>query len=216
MNSLTTADVIEVESHFPTPWQTVELSSPAGERALAGGTEYQAIEMVKAFRKTNTTTPVLVMGYLNPIEIIGLTSLSAFVKMQRLTVFWWSIYRRQEAGDFTQNRQFRDERNLLRQPPPERREQVLKHGGGFIYYVSVKGVDRLKSIDAQDVGEHVQAIKAQTALPVCVGFWYSWWCISKAVGQYADGVIVGSELVKNFADGTMMNKKSPMPKSHLR
>ena len=83
---------------------------------------------------------------------------------------------------------------------PERREQVLKHGGGFIYYVSVKGVTGSKALDAQDVGEHVQAIKAQTALPVCVGFGIRDGASAKAVGQYADGVIIGSELVKNFAD----------------
>ena len=64
----------------------------------------------------------------------------------------------------------------------------------------VKGVTGSKALDAQDVGEHVQAIKAQTALPVCVGFGIRDGASAKAVGQYADGVIVGSELVKNFAD----------------
>ena len=198
------ADVIEVGLPFSDPMADGETIALAGESALAGGTSTrQAIEMVKAFRKTNTTTPVLVMGYLNPIEIIGYDKFISLCQDAGIDGVLMVDLPPQEAGDFTQklaNSKMNEIFLLAPTTLPERREQVLKHGGGFIYYVSVKGVTGSKALDAQDVGEHVQAIKAQTALPVCVGFGIRDGASAKAVGQYADGVIVGSELVKNFAD----------------
>lgn len=76
----------------------------------------------------------------------------------------------------------------------------MTHCSGYIYYVSLKGVTGSASLNTSDVGEQVQAIKAQTDLPVCVGFGTRDGESAKAVGQYADGVIVGSELVKHFTD----------------
>ena len=198
------ADLIELGVPFSDPMADGETIALAGERALAGGTSTrQAIEMVKAFRKTNTTTPVLVMGYLNPIEIIGYDKFISLCQDAGIDGVLMVDLPPQEAGDFTQKLANSAMNEIFLLAPttlPERREQVLKHGGGFIYYVSVKGVTGSKALDAQDVGEHVQAIKAQTALPVCVGFGIRDGASAKAVGQYADGVIVGSELVKNFAD----------------
>ena len=128
---------------FQTPWQTVRPSHSAGERALAGGTSTrQAIEMVKAFRKTNTTTPVLVGGYLNWLKSSVMTSLSAFVKMLGLTVFWWLIYRRKK-GDFTQKlaNSAMNEIFLLAPTTFARTPWAsAKTWRWFIYYVSVKGV----------------------------------------------------------------------------
>lgn len=198
------ADIIEVGLPFSDPMADGETIALAGERAMAGGTSTrQAIEMVKAFRKTNTITPVLVMGYLNPIEIIGYDKFISLCQDAGIDGVLMVDLPPQEAGDFTQKLANSAMNEIFLLAPttlPERREQVLKHGGGFIYYVSVKGVTGSKALDAQDVGEHVQAIKAQTALPVCVGFGIRDGASAKAVGQYADGVIVGSELVKNFAD----------------
>ena len=146
---------------------------------------------------------MLVMGYLNPIEIIGYDKFISLCQDAGIDGVLMVDLPPQEAGDFTQKLANSAMNEIFLLAPttlPERREQVLKHGGGFIYYVSVKGVTGSKALDAQDVGEHVQAIKAQTALPVCVGFGIRDGASAKAVGQYADGVIVGSELVKNFAD----------------
>ena len=77
---------------------------------------------------------------------------------------------------------------------------MLKRGSGFIYYVSVKGVTGSKALDTDEVGRQVQAIKADTDLPICVGFGIRDGASAKAVAKFADGVIVGSELVKNFAE----------------
>ena len=83
---------------------------------------------------------------------------------------------------------------------PERREQVLTHCGGYIYYVSLKGVTGSATLDTDAVATQVKAIKAETDLPVCVGFGIRDGASAKAIGTHADGVIVGSALVQNFAN----------------
>ncbi len=198
------ADIIEVGLPFSDPMADGETIALAGERALAGGTSTrQAIEMVKAFRKTNTTTPVLVMGYLNPIEIIGYDNFINLCVDAGIDGILMVDLPPQEAGDFTQKLAAHAMNEIFLLAPTtlaERRAQVLKHGGGFIYYVSVKGVTGSSTLDTADVGRQVQAIKADTDLPICVGFGIRDAASAKAVAAFADGVIVGSELVKHFAD----------------
>lgn len=130
------ADVIEVGLPFSDPMADGETIALAGERALAGGTSTrQAIEMVKAFRKTNTTTPVLVMGYLNPIEIIGYDKFISLCQDAGVDGVLMVDLPPQEAGDFTQKLANSAMNEIFLLAPttlPERREQVLKHGGGFI------------------------------------------------------------------------------------
>jgi tryptophan synthase alpha chain len=198
------ADVIEVGLPFSDPMADGETIALAGERAIAAGTSTrQAIDMVREFRKNNQHTPVLVMGYLNPVEIIGYDKFIAMCEDAGIDGVLMVDLPPQEAGSFTQKLANSHMNEIFLLAPttlPARRDEVLKHGSGFIYYVSVKGVTGSKALDAPDVSQHVQAIKAQTALPVCVGFGIRDGASAKAVGQDADGVIVGSELVKNFAN----------------
>ncbi|OBX80825.1 tryptophan synthase subunit alpha [Moraxella atlantae] len=198
------ADIIEVGLPFSDPMADGETIALAGERALAGGTSTrQALAIVKQFRVTNQHTPVLVMGYLNPVEILGYDNFIALCQEAGVDGVLMVDLPPQEAGNFTQklaNSQMNEIFLLAPTTLPQRRQQVLQHGGGFIYYVSVKGVTGSKALDTAEVGTQVQQIKAQTALPVCVGFGIRDGESAKAIGQYADGVIVGSELVRQFAD----------------
>ncbi|WP_395147225.1 tryptophan synthase subunit alpha [Moraxella atlantae] len=198
------ADIIEVGLPFSDPMADGETIALAGERALAGGTSTrQALAIVKQFRATNQHTPVLVMGYLNPVEILGYDNFIALCQEAGVDGVLMVDLPPQEAGSFTQklaNSQMNEIFLLAPTTLPQRRQQVLQHGGGFIYYVSVKGVTGSKALDTAEVGTQVQQIKAQTALPVCVGFGIRDGESAKAIGQYADGVIVGSELVRQFAD----------------
>ncbi len=213
------ADIIEIGLPFSDPMADGETIALAGERALAHGTSTrQAIAMVKDFRQTNTTTPVLVMGYLNPIEIIGYDNFISLCHDAGIDGILMVDLPPQEAGTFTQKLANAGMNEIFLLAPTtlqKRREQVLKHGGGFIYYVSVKGVTGSNAIDTADVGEHVQAIKAQTSLPVCVGFGIRDADSAKAVGKYADGVIVGSELVKHFKDISDEADKIATAKAHI-
>lgn len=198
------ADVIEIGLPFSDPMADGEAVALAGERALANGTSTRgAIAMVKEFRKTNTTTPVLLMGYLNPVEVIGYDAFLALCVEAGVDGLLLVDLPPQEAGTFvTKLKDHAINQIFLLAPTTlaERRKAVLEQGGGFIYYVSVKGVTGSKALDTADVSAQVQAIKADTNLPVCVGFGIHDGASAKAVAQAADGVIVGSALVKNFAD----------------
>lgn len=203
------ADVIEIGLPFSDPMADGETIALAGERALANGTSTrQAIDMVKEFRKSNTTTPVLVMGYLNPVEIIGYERfiglcVDAGIDGVLLVDLPPNEVASNETGDFGKALQDKGINQIFLLAPTteaNRRQAVLEHGSGFIYYVSVKGVTGSKALDADDVGKQVQAIKADTDLPVCVGFGIRDGESAKAVAKFADGVIVGSQLVRHFAD----------------
>lgn len=197
------ADIIEVGMPFSDPMADGETISLAAERALAAGTNTrQAIEMVKAFRQENQTTPIILMGYLNPVEIIGYDAFITLCHEAGVDGLLLVDMPPQSAGELTSKLAKHNMNEIFLLAPttlPERREQVLKSGSGFIYYVSLKGVTGAATLNTDDVSAQVNQIKASTDLPVCVGFGIRDAESVKAVGQAADGVIVGSELVKNFA-----------------
>lgn len=214
------ADVIEIGLPFSDPMADGQTIALAGERALANGTSTkEAIKMVGEFRKTNQNTPVLLMGYLNPMEIIGYDNFLSLCEQNGVDGLLLVDLPSNETDDgFSQK--LKDKKiNQIFLPAPttqkERRQAVLKHGTGFIYYVSVKGVTGSKALNTDDVAKHVQAIKADTDLPVCVGFGIRDGASAKAVAQFADGVIVGSELVKNFADVGNDGDKIAQAQAHI-
>ncbi|MFA9485703.1 tryptophan synthase subunit alpha [Moraxella haemolytica] len=199
------ADIIEIGLPFSDPMADGSVISLAGERALANGTSTrQAVQMVGEFRKTNTTTPVLLMGYLNPVEIIGYDDFLGLCEQNGVDGLLLVDLPPNETDETLSQKLMNKAINQIFLLAPttqsDRRKAVLKRGTGFIYYVSVKGVTGSKALDTSDVASQVQAIKADTDLPVCVGFGIRDGESAKAVAQFADGVIVGSELVKNFAD----------------
>lgn len=198
------ADMIEVGLPFSDPMADGPTVSLAGERALAAGTSTRdALDMVAKFRETDSDTPIIIMGYLNPVEIIGYDNFINRCTESGVDGVLMVDLPPAEAGDFTQKLQDHDMNGIFLLSPTTlaaRRKQVLTHCSGYIYYVSLKGVTGSATLDTNDVSAQVQAIKADTDLPVCVGFGIRDGASAKAVGQHADGVIVGSALVQNFAD----------------
>lgn len=196
------ANMIEVGLPFSDPMADGPTVALAGERALAGGTStHQALQMVKKFREKDSTTPVILMGYLNPIEIIGYDEFIRLCDDSGVDGVLVVDLPPAESGDFVQRLAEHNMNKIFLLSPttlPERRKQVMTHCGGYIYYVSLKGVTGSASLDTAAVGEQVQAIKKETDLPICVGFGIRDGQSAAAIGEYADGVIVGSELVKNF------------------
>lgn len=196
------ANMIEVGLPFSDPMADGPTVALAGERALAGGTStHQALQMVKKFRETDSTTPVILMGYLNPIEIIGYEEFIRLCDDSGVDGVLVVDLPPAESGDFVQRLAEHNMNKIFLLSPTtltERRKQVMTHCGGYIYYVSLKGVTGSASLDTAAVGEQVQAIKKETDLPICVGFGIRDGQSAAAIGEYADGVIVGSELVKNF------------------
>jgi tryptophan synthase alpha chain len=198
------ADMIEVGLPFSDPMADGPTVALAAERALAAGTSTRdALKMVAEFRQQDTQTPIILMGYLNPVEIIGYDNFVALCEQSGVDGVLMVDLPPAEAGSFTQHLTDHAMNEIFLLSPTtlaERRQQVLTHCGGYIYYVSLKGVTGSATLDTDDVATQVQAIKAQTDLPVCVGFGIRDGVSAKAIGAHADGVIVGSALVQNFAD----------------
>ena len=197
------ADMIEIGLPFSDPMADGPTVALAAERALAAGTSTRdALKMVAEFRKQDTQTPIILMGYLNPVEIIGYDNFVAMCEQSGVDGILMVDLPPAEAGGFTQHLTDHAMNEIFLLSPttlPERRQQVLTHCGGYIYYVSLKGVTGSATLNTDEVATQVQAIKAQTELPVCVGFGIRDAASAKAIGAHADGIIVGSELVQNFA-----------------
>lgn len=198
------ADVIELGMPFSDPMADGQTIAQAGERALQHGTStHQAIEMVAQFRKTDQTTPVLLMGYLNPVEIMGydrFVDLCYNAGVDGVLLVDMPVQQAepliQALADLPINPIFL----ITPTTQPKRQQQILRHASGFIYYVSLKGVTGADRLDPTAVQQQVADLKTQTPIPVCVGFGIRDGESAKIIGKTADGVIVGSELVKHFAD----------------
>ncbi|WP_209959245.1 MULTISPECIES: tryptophan synthase subunit alpha [unclassified Psychrobacter] len=198
------ADMIEIGLPFSDPMADGPTVALAAERALDAGTSTRdALKMVAEFRTKDTQTPIILMGYLNPVEIIGYDNFVALCEQAGVDGVLMVDLPPSEAGSFTQHLTEHTMNEIFLLSPTtvaERRQQVLTYCGGYIYYVSLTGVTGSATLDTDDVAKHVQAIKAETDLPVCVGFGIRDGASAKAIGAHADGVIVGSALVQNFAD----------------
>lgn len=196
-------DVVELGLPFSDPMADGPVIALAAERALAGGTStLDALNMVKEFREQDQDTPVVLMGYLNPVEVIGYAQFIAHAKACGVDGILLVDLPPEEAGDFAEllKQQDMDQIFLLAPTSTDQRIQhVVKQASGFIYYVSLKGVTGAASLDVAAAAERIEKIKQFTTVPVGVGFGISDAASAKAMGSVADAVIVGSAFVKEFA-----------------
>ncbi|MEB3754693.1 tryptophan synthase subunit alpha [Acinetobacter sp. MD2(2019)] len=196
-------DVIELGLPFSDPMADGPVIALAAERALAGGTNtFDALDMVKSFREQDQETPVVLMGYLNPVEVIGYENFVQRAAQSGVDGILLVDLPPEEAGSLNQvlKQQGLDQIFLLAPTSTDERIQhVIQQASGFIYYVSLKGVTGAATLDTAEAAARIAKIKAQTAVPVGVGFGISDAQSAKAMGAVADAVIVGSALVKPFA-----------------
>lgn len=196
------SDIIEVGLPFSDPMADGPVIALAAERALAAGTSTRgAIEMIKTFRRDNTHTPIVVMGYLNAIEIMGYDRFLALAKDAGVDGVLMVDLPPEEAGDFSAKLRAHDMNLIFLISPttkPERTRAVLEAGSGYIYYVSLKGVTGSANINIKEVSAKLSELKTKTDLPICVGFGIRDAESASALASVSDGVIVGSALVKNF------------------
>lgn len=195
-------DVVELGMPFSDPMADGPVIALAGERALRGGTNtLDVLSMVQQFRQQDTETPIVLMGYLNPVEVIGYES---FVKQAHASGVDGLILvdlPPEEAQDFDAIlKQYDMDQVFLLAPTSteERIRYVAEHARGFIYYVSLKGVTGAASLDTTEAAARIEKIKSMTDLPVGVGFGIRDAATAKAMGSVADAVIVGTAFVKNF------------------
>lgn len=203
------ADILELGVPFSDPMADGPTIQRASERALKHGVGLRdVLGMVAEFRKSNSTTPVVLMGYANPIEAMtwdGFCSAAAAAGVDGvLTV----DYPPEESGEFAAKCAAAGLDNIyLLAPttPAARVEAVARHARGFIYYVSLKGVTGAATIDMSEVAERLPAIHAATGLPVGVGFGIRDAATARQVAAVADAVVIGSRIVQEIEQSTPDN-----------
>jgi tryptophan synthase alpha chain len=193
------ADVIEIGVPFSDPMADGPAIQASGLRALrAGQTLKRTLTKVRAFRKDDQTTPLVLMGYYNPIYIYGNDRFLADAReagVDGLIV----VDLPPEADDELCLPAMKAGLNFIRLATPttddRRLPAVLANTSGFVYYVSITGITGTASPDSGKVVEAVKRIKRHTILPVAVGFGVKTAAQARAIGRVADGVVVGSALV---------------------
>ena len=199
-------DVIELGLPFSDPMADGPVIALAAERALAAGTNtLDALQMVKQFREKDSDTPVVLMGYLNPVEVIGYQRFVSLANECGVDGVLLVDLPPEEAQDFdAELKKFDMDQIFLLAPTSTdaRIQHVANQASGFIYYVSLKGVTGAASLDIQEASQRIEKIKSMTNVPVGVGFGINDAASAKAMGNAADAVIVGSAFVKPFAQTT--------------
>jgi tryptophan synthase alpha chain len=207
------ADVIELGVPFSDPMADGPVIQRSSERALAKGMSLKkVIALVAEFRKTDTTTPVVLMGYANPIEAFGINGgHHAFVNAAADAGIDGVLvvdYPPEEADDFAHALYARDLSPIFLLAPTsssERVHAVAKLARGYVYYVSLRGVTGAGNLDVDDVARKVAAIKSIVPVPVGVGFGIRDGATARAVADVADAVVIGSALVQALVDAPAAN-----------
>ncbi|MFN7009829.1 MAG: tryptophan synthase subunit alpha [Allorhizobium sp.] len=197
------ADIIELGAPFSDPMADGPAIQLAGQRALKGGqTMKKTLDMAREFRKGDDTTPIVIMGYYNPVYVYGVErflddALAAGV--DGLIIVDLPAEMDDELCVPARKRDI----NFIRLTTPttddKRLPKVLTNTSGFVYYVSMTGITGSALPDPSKIAGAVGRIKSQTDLPVCVGFGVKTAEHARLIGASADGVVVGTAIVNQVA-----------------
>ena len=207
------ADLIELGVPFSDPMADGPVIQRASERALVHKVGLRhVLAMVKEFRQQDDKTPIILMGYANPIEAMGIEKFADAAKDAGIDGMLTVDYPPEESTDFNAMLKARDiDPVFLLSPTTDkaRVDIIVNQASGFIYYVSLKGVTGSKNLDIVEVADLVASIRSQTNLPIGVGFGVRDAETAKAVASVADAVVVGSRMVqeveKSNADNVVAN-----------
>jgi tryptophan synthase alpha chain len=205
------ADVIEVGMPFTDPMADGPAVQAGGLRALnAGQTMVKTLAMIRAFRKDDDTTPIVLMGYYNPIYIYGVEKFLADAKSAGIDGLIVADLPPEEDEELCFPA-LKAGLNFIRLATPttddKRLPAVLANTSGFVYYVSITGITGSAAPDADKVHAAVTRIKRHTKLPVAVGFGVRTVKQARAIAESAEGVVVGSALVNAVKDSLDKNGK---------
>ena len=198
-------DIIELGLPFTDPMADGPTIQLAGQRALeAGMTLNKTLALAAEFRKEDTTTPIVLMGYYNPIYNHGVEAFLTDAKTAGIDGLIVVDLPPEEDEELCIPAQAAG-LNFIRLATPttddKRLPKVLQNTSGFVYYVSITGITGAAEAEAGDVGPEVARIKAATTLPVIVGFGINTPEKSRAIASVADGAVVGSAIVSRIAQG---------------
>jgi tryptophan synthase alpha chain len=198
-------DVIELGMPFTDPMADGPTIQAAGQRALeAGMTLDKLLAMVRAFRAGDSTTPIVLMGYYNPIYARGVDRFLTDALAAGIDGLIVVDLPPEEDDELCLPAQ-KAGLNFIRLATPttddKRLPKVLQNTSGFVYYVSITGITGAAVAQATNVGPEVARIKRSTDLPVIVGFGINTPEASRAIASVADGCVVGSAIVKDIGNG---------------
>jgi tryptophan synthase alpha chain len=193
------ADIIEIGMPFTDPMADGPAIQAAGLRALKAGTTLRkTLTLVREFRDGDNVTPIVLMGYYNPIYIYGVDKFLIDAKVAGVDGLIIVDLPPEEDSELCLPA-MKAGLNFIRLATPttddKRLPAVLANTSGFVYYVAINGITGSGSADSSVVGEAVARIKRHTALPVCVGFGIRTPDAARDIAQHADGSVVGSALV---------------------
>ena len=197
------ADILELGVGFSDPMAEGPTIQLAHERALANKVSLRdTLAMVAEFRQTDTTTPVVLMGYANPIEVMGYQRFAEQAKAAGVDGVLVVDLPPEEADQFQSIlSQFEIDNIFLIAPTTEfsRVQKIVKAATGYFYYVSLKGVTGAGHMDVDSVKSKLAEIRTVTDLPLCVGFGIKDADSARQIAALADGAVVGSAIVDRIA-----------------
>lgn len=200
------ADMIELGVPFSDPMADGPVIQRASERALVHKVSLRSVlEMVSDFRQTDPATPVILMGYANPIEAIGGEQFAQLAKAAGVDGVLTVDYPPEECIKFNQTLATHGMDSIfLLSPTTEaaRTDLIARQATGFLYYVSLKGVTGAANLDIAEVKRRVAEIRAKTDLPIGVGFGVKDAETAKQVASIADAIVVGSRMVLTIEQST--------------
>lgn len=196
------ADVIELGVPFSDPMADGPVIQRASERALEHHTGLRnVLSFVSEFRKKDQQTPIVLMGYLNPIEIMGYEDFANGAQRAEVDGVLTVDLPPEEADECVALLKARDIDQIFLLAPNSSAERIKKMdavGSGYLYYVSIKGVTGAGHLDTDDVKKKLVEIRANTDLPVGVGFGVKTAETAKTIASLADGVVVGSAFISKI------------------
>ena len=197
------SDVIELGMPFSDPMADGPVIQHANERALAKGVNLEhVLETLRGFREIDQRTPVVLMGYLNPIERFGFDRFASAAHAAGADGMLLVDCPMEESGDYADTLARLNLRQIyLIAPttPPERRKRITEHASGFLYYVSFKGITGAAHLEYAPAIEALRELQRMTQIPIAVGFGIKDAAGAALLGAHADAVVIGSALVERLA-----------------
>ena len=210
------ADIIELGMPFSDPMADGPAIQAANLRALNGGTNLaKVLELARGFRKSDNETPLVLMGYFNPIFRYGVEKFLKEAKaagVDGLIIVDLPPEEDHEMAEPTAEAGINFIRLVTPTSDAKRLPVILKNAGGFLYYVSVAGITGSKKASAETVKKALEQVRKQTKLPVAVGFGISTSDEARTIAAFSDAVVVGSAIVNRIAENIDENGK---PKKSL-
>jgi tryptophan synthase alpha chain len=199
------SDILELGVPFSDPMADGPVIQRAGERALKHGVGLSnVLSMVTDFRKSDDKTPIVLMGYANPIEAMGVEKFVAAARAAGVDGVIVVDYPPEECEQFAAQakRAGIDPIFLLAPTSTDKRiSDVARIGSGYLYYVSLRGITGASNIDLSDVNAKIPKIRAATRLPIGVGFGIRDAESARRVAQTADAVVIGSRIIQEIEAG---------------